>query len=139
MRRSQAKSDVEEATGQGGADSDETVAAYAIVAILGPSNVGEGDEWWRYVPSKLVRVCLTVNLDYGKLMQEFPHHPSVKDVSDTADLFNGAAAKLNISSLPNFAVRYPHSGAISIHITAEVFKLQASNHTCGECLLLMPL
>ena len=75
--------------------------------------MGEGDEWWRYVPSKLARVCLTVNLDCGKLMQEFPHRPSVKDVPDTADLFNGAAVKLNISSLPNFAVRYPHSGEIS--------------------------
>jgi len=43
----EAKSDLEEALGQGGAD-DETVAAYAVATTLRPSKKGEGDEWWRY-------------------------------------------------------------------------------------------
>ena len=42
----EAKSDLEEAIGQGGAD-DETVAAYAVATTLRPSKKGEGDEWWR--------------------------------------------------------------------------------------------
>ena len=44
----EAKSDLEEAISQGGAD-DETVAAYAVAVTLRPSKKGEGDEWWRYV------------------------------------------------------------------------------------------
>jgi hypothetical protein len=58
---SEAESDLKEAIGQGGAD-DETVAAYAVAATLRPSDKGEGDERWRYVPLKFARACLTVNL-----------------------------------------------------------------------------
>jgi len=82
---SEAKSDLEEAISQGGGD-DETVAAYAVAATLRPSNKSEGDEWW------------------SKLVQEFPNHPAVKDVSEKAELFDGAAAKFNIPSLPTVAV-----------------------------------
>ena len=42
----EAKSDLEEAISQGGAD-DETVAAYAVATTLRPTKKGEGDEWWR--------------------------------------------------------------------------------------------
>jgi len=61
---SEAKSDLEEAISQGGAD-DETVAAYAVVASLRPSKKGEGDEWWRYVLTchfSLVSACTIANL-----------------------------------------------------------------------------
>ena len=44
------KSDLEEVISQGGAD-DETVAAYTVAASLRSSKKGEGDEWWRYVPT----------------------------------------------------------------------------------------
>jgi coatomer protein complex subunit epsilon len=47
---SEAKSDLEEAISQGGADG-ETVAAYAVAATLRPSKKGEGDEWWRCAPT----------------------------------------------------------------------------------------
>ena len=53
---SEAKSDLEEAISQGGAD-DETVAAYAVATTLRPSNKGEGDEWWTYVPSTSIQTC----------------------------------------------------------------------------------
>jgi len=81
---SEAKSDLEEAVSQGGAD-DEAVAAYAVAATLRPSKKGEGDEWW------------------SKLTQEFPNHPSVKDVSEKSNLFDEAAAKFNVPSLPTVA------------------------------------
>jgi len=81
----EAKSDLEEAISQGGAD-DETVAAYAVAATLRPSKKGEGDEWW------------------NKLTQEFPNHPLVKDVSEKADLFDDAAAKFNVPPLPTLTV-----------------------------------
>lgn len=81
----EAKSDLEEVISQGGAD-DETVAAYAVATTLRPSKKGEGDEWW------------------SKLTQEFPNHPLVKDVSEKADLFDEAAAKFDVPSLPTVAV-----------------------------------
>ena len=57
----EAKSDLEEAMSQGGAD-DETVAAYAVAANLRPSNKGEGNEWWRCVSLVSVQTCVVVNL-----------------------------------------------------------------------------
>jgi len=81
----EAKSDLEEAISQGGAD-DETVAAYAVATTLKPSKKGEGDEWW------------------SKLTQEFPNHPLVKDVSEKANLFDEAAAKIHVPSLPTVTV-----------------------------------
>ena len=41
---------------------------------------------------------------HSKLTQEFPNHPLVKDVSEKADLFDEAAAKFSIPSLPTVAV-----------------------------------
>jgi hypothetical protein len=38
------------------------------------------------------------------MTQEFPDHPSVKDVSEKADLFDKAAAKIHVPSLPTVAV-----------------------------------
>jgi len=41
---------------------------------------------------------------YSKLAKEFPNHPLVRDVSEKAGLFDEAAAKFSIPSLPTVAV-----------------------------------
>ena len=53
---SEAKSDLEEAISQGGTD-DETITTYAVTTTLRPSNRDKGNEWWRYIPLKLVYIC----------------------------------------------------------------------------------
>lgn len=57
----EAKSDLEEAISQEGAD-DETIAAYAVAATLKPSKKGEGDEWWRYVLTRHSPSLLTCDV-----------------------------------------------------------------------------
>ena len=56
----EAKLGPEEAFSRRGVD-DEMVAAYTVAATE-TIQQDEGDEWWRYVPSKFVRACPTVNL-----------------------------------------------------------------------------
>jgi hypothetical protein len=41
---------------------------------------------------------------FSKLEQEYPNHPLVKGVSEKAELFDEAAAKFHVPSLPTVAV-----------------------------------
>ena len=53
---------------------------------------------------KFVRAFLKVNLDYSTLVLEFSNHPSVREVSEKAELVDRATAKSNMPSLPTVAV-----------------------------------
>ena len=56
----EARSDLEEAISQGGADG-ETAILYAVATGLEPLNKGKGDECWKHIPLTFAQTRTTVN------------------------------------------------------------------------------